>query len=155
MSTQTAEINPISWRSIASLLARAFLCSILNILGLFAAVWAFFSALFASGSGGIFPSGGLAGYLRGGLAAILSILLLGASTFLFRIRPENGQRQWRAVFLGSVVLGGAFLVNFVLGFLILGNGDIVTSYLGIFAGWVALMIFLLVSEQIRDRKSVV
>jgi hypothetical protein len=148
MSVQTTEIDQISWRSIASLLVRAFFCSMLHILGRFAAVWAVFGAISASSSGGIFPRGVPADYLKGALVAVLSILLLGASLFLFRIRPENGQRRWWAVFLGLVVLGGALFVNLFLG-LILGT-DILTSYLGIFAGWVALMIFLLGSEQIRQ-----
>jgi hypothetical protein len=146
MSTQTDAIDQISWRSTASLLVRAFLCSLICSMGLFMGLFAFYSAALAGNSGGILFHRGSGNYFWTVLFAVLAILLFGASLFLFKIRPENGQRRLRDVIyviLGAVILWVSYYGNITrtdplyLGIIIIVSG-----------AWVALMVYLLASKQI-------
>lgn len=141
MSTQTSEINQISWRSIASLLVWAFLCSIVALLGLFTGFWALAAGAFANS---MFGSGD---YSSVWLLSALAIFLLGVSLFPFKIRMENGQMRLLAVLPGVAIL----CINFY-NTLSLANLGIINSYWGsiisVGGAWVALLVYLLVSKQI-------
>ncbi|MCG2785358.1 MAG: hypothetical protein L6461_09670 [Anaerolineae bacterium] len=143
MSTQTDELDHVSWYSIVGLLVRAFFSSVLSFLGVYAALVAFFliaTSYKPAGGGLINLYGGPMGLVWGLFISILAVFLSAASFFLLRIRPEK-KRQSK---LGVL----AALIVWIVGWAWYLSSDSPILISPVIITWTALVLLLLFSKQI-------
>lgn len=147
MSTQTDELNHVSWRSIAGLLVRAFFSSVLSFLGVYAALGAFFLIVTSdkpAGGGLINLYSGPMGLIWGLFLLILAVFLSGASFVLFRIHPEKKPQSNLGVLAALIVWIVGWIWHIFIHPQMLIPPDIVPAIIT----WTAIVLLLLFSKQV-------